>query len=106
MYIRVDPQQKYAYVFSDATLFFYELATHRIDQFVWMNDTVFWQNLTQISVGSFDFIHEWALVAGCTCSLTAVRSRYFTLLIELRPLRLVTFQSFYDHNVATSDTNL
>ena len=104
MLLKVDPQQKYVYVFTDLVVFSYELATNTFNQVVYMNDTVFWQNLTKISVRSFDLTDEWALVAAYAREPDTVRSRYQALLLELKPLRLVTSQIFFLYDFQTSET--
>ena len=106
MLIKVDPQQKYVYVFTDLAVFSYDLATNTMDQLVFMNDTVFWQNLTKISVRSFDLTNGWALVAAYASESNAIRSRYYALLLELRPLHLLAFQRFHDYSVDRSETNV
>ena len=104
MLLKVDPQQKYVYVFTDIEAFSYEITTNRIDQRVLMNDTIFWQNRTKISVRSFDLTNEWALVAAFARAPNPVRSRYYVLLLELRPLRLINSLTFYDYGIDMSET--
>ena len=64
MLLKVDPQEKYVYIFTNLAVFSYEIARNTIDQVVFMNDIAFWQNLTKISVRSIDLTNEWALVAA------------------------------------------
>ena len=103
MLLKVDPQQKYVYVFTDIEAFSYELATNRIDQRVLMNDTLFWQNRTKISTRSFDLTNEWALLAAYARAPNPVRSRYYVLFLELCPLRLITSSTYYDYGIDMSE---
>ena len=89
MSIKIDPQEKFAYVFADSFILSYDLSTNLVDQFIDTTNGTFWNN-HQVTVRSFDLTNEWALVAGYTSfQIVKTVSFYIAFRVKLRPLRCI-----------------
>jgi hypothetical protein len=112
MMLKIDPQEKYAYVFADSFMLSYKLST-KDDQ---MNDSVYEFNQTIIPT-AVDLTNEWAFLIGYTPSIRGDFSRPYLYIIELSSktwlictdskeafFPLVSAQNIYsrDHGVSIS----
>ena len=64
MMLKVDPQEKYAYVFADSFILSYDLSTQEIQQ----ENITFYGASKTIIITAFDLTNEWAFMIGYTPS--------------------------------------
>ncbi len=104
MSIRVDPQEKFAHVFSDSFILSYDLSTNSVDQFVETTNGTFWNEM-KVTIRTFYLTNEWALVAGYTSAWRIdSRSLYKAFLVQFRPFRFISSSSIDDQTISTAET--
>ncbi|CAF3838231.1 unnamed protein product [Rotaria sp. Silwood1] len=60
--LKIDPQEKYAYVFADSFVLSYDLSTNKVVQT--FNNTFFDDNTEKFIPTAVDLTNEWAVVTG------------------------------------------
>lgn len=104
MSIKIDAQEKFAYVFADSFVLSYDLSTNIVDQFIETANGTFWLD-QQVTVRAFDLTNELALVAGYS-SFPQMPSRSISkaFLVQLRPLRVISYASIDNNTISTDET--
>lgn len=103
--LKIDPQEKYAYVFADSFILSYNLLTNKVDK-INETDAVDCDGYT----GSFipyavDLKNEWAAVAGFHRVQNSSRNRPCLCIFRLRSLSLIATREI-DRSYVSSSANI
>ncbi|CAF4385587.1 unnamed protein product, partial [Adineta steineri] len=89
MFLKVDPQEKFAYVFADSFILSYDLFTDQINQINKTNSIVFGNSYGSFAPYAFDLKNDWAAVAGFHLIQNYSRSKQCLYIFGLQPLRII-----------------
>ncbi|CAF1503763.1 unnamed protein product [Adineta steineri] len=89
MFLKVDPQEKFAYVFADSFILSYDLFTDQINQINKTNSIVFGNSYGSFAPYAFDLKNDWAAVAGFHLVQNYSRSKQCLYIFGLQPLRIM-----------------
>ncbi|UJR19390.1 hypothetical protein I4U23_022520 [Adineta vaga] len=103
MFLKVDPQEKYAYIFADSFILSYDLFTDRITQINRTNSIIFGNNYGSFTPYAFDLKNDWAAVAGFHLIQNNSRSKQCLYIFELQPLRVINVSSIGMNDIQGSE---
>ncbi|CAF1499308.1 unnamed protein product [Adineta ricciae] len=93
MFLKIDPQQKFAYVFADSFILSYDLLNNQIDQINRTNSIIFGNSYGSFTPYAFDLKNDWAAVAGFHIIQNNSRSKQCVYIFGLQPLRVINVSS-------------
>jgi len=89
MFLKVDPQEKFAYIFADSFILSYDLFTNQINQMNKTNSIIFGNSYGSFIPYVFDLKNDWAAVAGFHLIRNNSRSKQCLYIFGLQPLRVI-----------------
>ncbi|CAF1310768.1 unnamed protein product [Adineta steineri] len=93
MFLKVDPREKFAYVFADAFILSYDLSFDKINQINRTNSIVFGNSYGSFTPYAFDLKNDWAAVAGFHLIQNYSRSKQCLYIFGLQPLRIINISA-------------
>ncbi|CAF3978164.1 unnamed protein product [Adineta steineri] len=103
MFLKVDPQEKFAYIFADSFILSYNLSINRINQINNTNSIIFGDNYGLFTPYAFDLKNDWAVVAGFHSTQNNSRSKQCLYIFGLQPLRIINVSSIGVNDIQGSE---
>ena len=103
MFLKIDPQEKFAYIFADSFILSYELSVNRIDQISQTNALIFGNDYGSFIPYAFDLKNDWAAVAGFHSIQNNSYSRQCLYLFGLQPLRVINVSAIGINDIQGPD---
>ncbi|UJR19701.1 hypothetical protein I4U23_022835 [Adineta vaga] len=106
MFLKVDPQEKFVYVFADSFILSYDLVIDQINEINQTNFVVFGNNYGTFTPYAMDLKNDWAAVAGFHSTQNNSRSKQCLYIFGLQPLRVINVSSIGVNDIQGSERTI
>lgn len=103
MFLKVDPQEKFVYIFADSFILSYDLFTNQINQINQTNSIVFGNNYGSFTPYAFDLKNDWAAVTGFCLTHNNSRSKPYLYIFGLQPLHVINVSAISTNDIQGSE---